>query len=52
LRLSQGFGAATASNGSVGLYHIKISHPEAVDYGETLIREGAPVYVIDDAELK
>lgn len=46
------FGAATASNGSVGLYHIENLTPEAVDYGETLIREGAPVYVIDDAELK
>ena len=33
------FGAAAASNGSV-------------DYGEKLIREGAPVYVIDDAELE
>lgn len=46
------FGAATASNGSVGLYHIENLTPEAVDYGEKLIREGAPVYVIDDAELE
>lgn len=46
------FGAATASNGSVGLYHIENLTPEAVDFGEELIREGAPVYVIDDAELK
>lgn len=46
------FGAATASNGSVGLYHIEHLTPEAVDYGETLIREGAGVYVIDDAELE
>lgn len=46
------FGAATASNGSVGLYHIENLTPEAVDLGETLIREGAQVYVIDDAELK
>lgn len=45
------FGAATASNGSVGLYHIENLTPEAVDEGEKLIREGAPVYVIDDAEL-
>ena len=46
------FGAATASNGSVGLYHIENLTPEAVDSGEKLIREGAPVYVIDDAELE
>ena len=46
------FGAATASNGSVGLYHIEHLTPEAVDYGEKMIREGAPVYVIDDAELE
>lgn len=46
------FGAATASNGSVGLYHIENLTPEAVDFGEELIREGAPVYIIDDAELK
>ena len=46
------FGAATASNGSVGLYHIENLTPEAVDSGETLIRECSPVYVIDDAELE
>ena len=45
------FGAATASNGSVGLYHIAGLTPEAKDLGESLIREGAQVYVIDDAEL-
>ena len=28
------FGAATASNGSVGLYHIENLTPEAVDYGK------------------
>ncbi len=46
------FGAATASNGSVGLYHIENLTPEAVEHGETLIREGAPVYVVDDAEIE
>ncbi|NCC66596.1 MAG: DUF521 domain-containing protein [Clostridia bacterium] len=46
------FGAATASNGSVGLYHIENLTPEAVDFGEELIREGAPVYIVDDAELE
>ncbi|MBQ8688958.1 MAG: DUF521 domain-containing protein [Clostridia bacterium] len=46
------FGAATASNGAVGLYHIEGITPEAVEMGETLINEGAEVYVIDDAELE
>lgn len=46
------FGAATASNGAVGLYHIENLTPEAKEQGETLIKEGAQVYVIDDAELE
>ncbi|MBR2309764.1 MAG: DUF521 domain-containing protein [Oscillospiraceae bacterium] len=45
------FGAATASNGAVGLYHIANLTPEAKELGEALIAEGAQVYVIDDAEL-
>ena len=45
------FGAATASNGAVGLYHIAGLTPEAKEQGEALIKEGAQVYVIDDAEL-
>ena len=45
------FGAATASNGAVGLYHIEGRTPEAVEQGESLITEGAKTYVIDDAEL-
>ena len=45
------FGAATASNGAVGLYHIANLTPEAVELGESLIAEGAREYVIDDAEL-
>ena len=46
------FGAATASNGAVGLYHIDKLTPEAVELGEALIAEGAKEYVIDDAELE
>ncbi len=46
------FGAATASNGAVGLYHIAGLTPEAVDFGEDMIAEGAKEYVIDDAELE
>ena len=45
-------GAATASNGAVGLYHVENITPEAVKYGESLIKDDARVYVIDDAELK
>ena len=46
------FGAATASNGAVGLYHVENVTPEAKELGETLIAENAKVYVIDDAELR
>ena len=46
------FGAATASNGAVGLYHIENLTPEAVEMGESLIAEGAKEYIIDDAELQ
>ena len=46
------FGAATASNGAVGLYHINNLTPEAKELGKELILEDAKVYVIDDAELE
>ena len=46
------FGAATASNGAVGLYHIENLTPEAKELGESLIVEGANEYIIDDAELE
>jgi len=46
------FGAATASNGAVGLYHIANLTPEAVELGEKLIADGAKEYIIDDAELE
>ena len=46
------FGAATASNGAVGLYHIDGLTPEAKESGKALITDGAHEYVIDDAELK
>mgnify|MGYP003304793140 CR=1 FL=1 len=46
------FGAATASNGAVGLYHIAGLTPEAVELGESLIADGAKEYIIDDAELE
>ena len=46
------FGAATASNGAVGLYHIANLTPEAKELGEALIAPGARLYVIDDQELQ
>ena len=46
------FGAATASNGAVGLYHIEHLTPEAVELGESLIAPNAKTYIIDDAELE
>ena len=46
------FGAATASNGAVGLYHIDKLTPEAVKYGEELINKDAKVYIVDDEELE
>ena len=46
------FGAATASNGAVGLYHIDKLTPEAVEMGEALITDDAKTYVIDDAEIQ
>ncbi len=46
------FGAATASNGSVGLYHVENLTPEAVEMGEKLIKEDAKVFVVDDQTLE
>lgn len=46
------FGAATASNGSVGLYHIESLTPEAKELGSALIRPDAETYIVDDAELE
>ena len=46
------FGAATASNGAVGLYHIDGLTPEAKQFGQSLVLDGAQEYVIDDAELE
>ena len=46
------FGAATASNGAVGLYHIENLTPEAKQFGEKLLAKDVKEYVIDDAELE
>lgn len=46
------FGAATASNGAVGLYHIENITPEAKELGSKLLKDNVKEYVIDDAELE
>lgn len=46
------FGAATASNGAVGLYHIENITPEAKELGTKLLKDNVKEYVIDDAELE
>ena len=44
-------GAATASNGAVGLYHIEGLTPDAKREGRALLRPDAKRYTVDDAEL-
>ena len=46
------FGAATASNGAVGLYHIENLTPEAVEQGSAIVAQNPKEYIIDDAELE
>lgn len=45
-------GAASASNGAVGLYHIENLTPEAKEQGEKLIKKDAKTLVIDDEYLQ
>jgi predicted aconitase len=45
-------GAATASNGAVGLFHVENLTPEAKSLGKALVHKDANIYVIDDAELE
>lgn len=44
-------GAASASNGAVGLYHVEGLTPEAKDFGRKLLKPNFKTYVIDDSEL-
>ena len=46
------FGAATASNGAVGLYHVENITPEAVKYGQELVRENPVNWKKKDAKPK
>ena len=45
-------GAATATNGAVGLYHVENITPDALEQGRHLLAEGYQTYVIDDAEVE
>lgn len=45
-------GAAAASNGAVGLYHVEGLTPEAVEKSRGLLKQGCRSYIIDAAELK
>ena len=45
-------GAATASNGAVGLYYVDKLTPEAKLKGQALIKEDAMEYIIDDKEME
>ncbi len=44
-------GAASASNGAVGLFHVENLTPEAKEKGENLVIANAKKYIIDDTEL-
>ena len=48
----QEMGAACATYGAVGLYHVENITPEALDSGKELLVPGHKHYVIDDAELQ
>lgn len=45
-------GAASASNGAVGLYHVEGVTPEAKRLGKELLKDKVEEYVIDDAEIE
>ncbi|RCX10517.1 putative aconitase subunit 1 [Anaerobacterium chartisolvens] len=45
-------GAASASNGAVGLYHVDKITPEAAEQGRSLLAEGYKTYVVDDSALE
>ncbi len=45
-------GAASASNGAVGLYHVENITPEAVEQERSLLLKDYKTYVIDDNEIQ
>ena len=44
-------GAATASSGAIGLYHVENLTPDALDHGRDLLAKGYQTYIIDDKEI-
>jgi hypothetical protein len=50
LHLLKAMGSATASSGSVGLYHVEGVTPDAKKMGRKLLVKGYKTYVIDDKE--
>jgi len=44
-------GAATASNGAVGLFHVENLTPEAKEFGDRLIGQNPKTYIVNDNEL-
>lgn len=46
------FGAATASNGAVGLYHVENLTPEAIELGDKLLLKDYKEYIVDDNEME
>lgn len=48
----QEMGAACATTGAVGLYHVENITPEAVDWGSSLLVPDHATYVIDGQELQ
>ena len=50
LHLLKAMGSASASSGSVGLYHVENLTPEGKSKGRKLLVEGYQTYVYDDAE--
>jgi len=45
-------GAASASNGAVGLYHVENITPEAIEQGRDLLVKDYKTYMIDDEEIE
>jgi len=48
----QEMGAACATYGAVGLFHVENITPEAFDFGKDLLTPGFQTYVIDEQELQ
>jgi len=45
-------GAASASNGAVGLFHVENMTPEAIESGRSLFRNNIKTFTIDDSDIQ